>query len=181
MRLEYQIGDVREPQESTPFIIPHCVNDCNGGVMGAGVALALYKRWPIVKKYYHKWANNNYGLIEGFYNYTSGPFRLGEIQVLEVEPMIYISNMVGQRDTNTFCGISPIRYEAIRDCLLNLRIWLNNKKDIKNICSPKFGASLAGGSWPIIESIIYETFEKTDYNWVIYSLPESSWSYQAKD
>lgn len=170
MQLKYEIGDVREPRVDKPLVIVHCCNDCHpNGVMGAGVARALYMKWKEVKDYYHKWDNDYRHSIPVNY-YTSGPFRLGEIQTLKVEDGIYVANMVGQRDICAFEGIPPIRYEAIRDCLINLRIWLSSQKRRFNVCAPKFSSHLAGGQWEITESIIKKVFEKTNFEWTIYSL-----------
>ena len=175
MKITYKVGDVRSPEEKAPFVIPHCVNDAVGGIMGSGVARALFEKWDDVKGAYHMWAEGTFGLDLGFDDYISGPYRLGEVQILEVESVdpdkIYVANMVGQRDVCDFHGIPPVRYEAIRDCLLNLRTWLDKKKTIKNICAPKFCSDLAGGDWSIVEGIIKTVFEKTNYNWVIYTLP----------
>ncbi len=166
MKLTYKVGDVRTPEEAKPFIIPHCVNDCEGGVMGSGVAYALFSKWQPVKDEYHRWAIDD---RDG--GYTSGPFRLGEIQVIKVDKGICVANMVGQRECSNFHGIPPVRYEAIRDCLWHLRDWLEVQKRKYNICSPRFASDLAGGSWTIVESIIKSIFEKTSFEWTIYTLP----------
>ena len=176
MKLIYKTGDVTNPDEVGNIFILHCVNDCVGGCMGSGVALALLKKWPLVKSEYHIWANHR--LAESVNSWQSNEeFRLGEIQVVPVKGktkdnnLIAVVNMVGQRDVVDFHGIPPIRYEAIRECLWHVRDCIEhwNKNPI-NIVAPKFGSALAGGDWDKIEKIIIEVFDEVDINFTVYSL-----------
>lgn len=176
MKLTYKKGDVTNPDEIGNLFILHCVNDCVGGCMGSGVALALLKKWPDVKKQYHAWAN--YELNNSKKSWESNEeFRLGEIQVVKVQGstkdnnLIAVVNMVGQRDVVDFHGIPPVRYEAIRECLWHVRDCIEhwNKNPI-NIVAPKFGSALAGGEWSKIEAIIVEVFDNMDVSFTVYSL-----------
>jgi O-acetyl-ADP-ribose deacetylase (regulator of RNase III) len=169
MKIKYKVGSVTEPTEDAPLIIVHCVNDCAGGVMGSGVASALAKKWPQIKQCYHNWAND-----KGCMGWTSGLFRLGEIQLVHIksEPDWRVCNLVGQRDIVDFHGIPPVRYESVREGLWNLRDWAENNK-IKTIISPLMCSLRAGGEWSKIESLIYEVFAKSNFEWTVYCLTEN--------
>src|SRR3990172_12822079 len=118
--LKYVTGNALEPVGEGKKLIIHCCNDAGG--WGRGFVLAISARWPDVEKCYRSWAKNGF-----FYDDSKVPvrFRLGEIQPVEVEPGLYVVNMIGQRGyspyvcalDNNVIEIPPIRYEAIRDCL----------------------------------------------------------------
>lgn len=177
MKLIYKTGDVTNPDEVGNLFILHCVNDCVGGCMGSGVALALLKKWQQVREQYISWANNMIKFQKEVNSWESGDYRLGEIQLVKVEgstknnDFIGVVNMVGQRDVVDFHGIPPIRYESIRECLWRVRDCIEhwNKNPI-NIVACKFGSGLAGGSWDKIEKIIIEVFDEVDINFTVYSL-----------
>lgn len=44
-------------------------------------------------------------------------FGLGVVQFVQVEPSIWVANMVAQRGIKRGSGGPPIRYEALADCL----------------------------------------------------------------
>ena len=151
--IKYINGDVRCPSQNGYKLIIHCCNDI--GAMGAGVALSIAKKWPIVKQAYRNWHKDQ-----------PQSFKLGEIQRVPVEEDISVVNMIGQHGIGFKDGKPPIRYEAIRECL----------KKVCNICkkfncsvhAPKFGSDLAGGNWDIIEQIINEELIEKDIEVIVY-------------
>lgn len=168
--LNYVVGDITaiKPKNEKKVLILHCVNNIN--VMGSGVAYALSKKWPKVKNAYHIWANGN-----ELYQETSGPFRLGEVQFVEVEDDIVVGNLVGQEGVGMGeDGVPPVRYGALDYGFENALdyCFANN---INEIALPKLGAGLAGGDWMTIEKLIISNFHDEEYQipTTIYVLDES--------
>lgn len=164
MKLSYQKGDVTKFTQDGTVIIPHCVNDL--GVMGSGVARALFVKWPYVRQDYIEWFKEG----KSEYSEVSGPPQLGHIQsvCVQSEPNIFVINMVGQRDVCDFHDLPPVRYQSLKECLWRLRDWLEENKLEATVVAPKFGSDLAGGDWNLIEKIIHEVFGDSQYDWVIY-------------
>ena len=83
-------GDVTNPQLTTPNevpIIPHCCN--NLGVMGAGVALAIKKKWAGAFLYYTK-GRKSLGDVSSLMEFTS------ELEPPLRTPKVGVFNMIGQ-------------------------------------------------------------------------------------
>ena len=137
----YVKGDVRSPLGNGRRLIIHCCNDI--GKMGAGVALAIMKKWPVVKESYSRW-----------YEKDIKSFKLGNIQAVRVEENIAVVNMIGQHGIYTKGNAPPIRYKAIEQCLMKVAD-LAEKYGASVHC-PKFGAGLARGKWEIIEGLLQE-------------------------
>jgi hypothetical protein len=87
--------DVREPVGDGRKVIGHVVNDL--GKMGAGVALALLKKWPAVRSDYIEWHRSN--------NHNGHPFALGKVQFVSVEEDIAVANIIGQHDIRTIADV----------------------------------------------------------------------------
>jgi O-acetyl-ADP-ribose deacetylase (regulator of RNase III) len=107
--------------------------------------VAISKRWPEPEARYRAWHR------EG----ESGGFRLGAIQLVQVDPTLHVANMIAQRGTRPIDGVPPIRYEALRECLSAL-----TERAIElgaSVHMPRIGCGLAGGSWPEVEAIIQAT------------------------
>src|SRR2546421_11872492 len=95
------------PVASGTKIICHVCNDVEG--WGKGFVLAISKRWPEPEAHYRAW-----------YNGEPAGFRLGAIQLVDVEPMLAVANMVAQHGVRPSGGAPPIRYDAVRECLTTL-------------------------------------------------------------
>jgi len=140
MEINYLHGDATNPQGEGNMIIPHIVNDL--GAWGAGFVLALSKKWNAPENVYRLNAKHD-------------NIQLGTIHTIQVESNIYVCNMVGQHGIGYDKGVPPIRYDALKQCLIEV-----NKLAINinaSLHCPKFGAGLAGGNWSEIEKIIEET------------------------
>lgn len=145
-KLNYVVADVREYDDTVDgetIIIPHCCNDIDA--MGAGVARALYEKWPNVKRFYHSLKQNQ---------------KLGQIIPVKVEinPNKYVVNMIGQHgvglDKN---GNPPVRYLALGVAMQRTVKWFDEIDILQPVIyCPKFGASLAKGRWEFIEELINE-------------------------
>jgi O-acetyl-ADP-ribose deacetylase (regulator of RNase III) len=158
MPIEYIVGDVlKQPCNGDIKVIPHCCNDI--GVMGAGVAAAISKKYPRVRTHYQEYYKR---CID------SGKDFLGKLQLIKVEDKVWVANMMGQHKTATHKvdgvwvgsdGEPPIRYQKLFKAMDNLMIFMD-KLDSPNceIHACKFGSDLAGGSWDIIEEYINKTW-----------------------
>jgi hypothetical protein len=175
-------GDVTEPQRSMKdevVIIPHCCNDL--GVMGAGVALALKKKYPSVEYYYHKG-------LEAFKDSdktvlgTTSSFMVsdGVVGPNQENPKIHtiIYNMIGQHRTGIIDGIIPVKYWALAKAMLAIKTycvniretwdWYPDWKPVPVIHCPKFGSDLAGGNWDFILELIREIWLENGIDVVVY-------------
>lgn len=175
--LRYIYGDVTDPQltqgewdNPRPIVIPHVVNDA--GVMGAGVAKALYTEWPNVKRDYLYNAN------------TRGLLLCEVIGTIAIPGEIYVQSMVAQstpgkwktqRITRTLesgqefpyaVKRSPIRYGALAKCMIHVGTMARQVR--ATIHAPRFGSDLAGGNWDVIESLILELWVDRGINVTIY-------------
>ncbi len=181
MELKYIIEDVRNPIDRFDGaikelkIIPHCVNDA--GRMGAGVARALFEKWPTVRSDYMLWAKENnstpvkpktiYPKDAPYFDHGHDnlPFKLGNTQFVQVStyPMIIVANMVGQRDIYWDGDTPPVRYEAIASCLAQVADAAGRHSHVKeqpvSVHFPyKVACDLAGGDWKIVEEMIIKEF-----------------------
>lgn len=167
MQLTYTVGDATDPQRGSideRAVIVHCCNDV--GAFGAGFVLSLSKRWPKVEAYYCGWyrVGNTRVPISG----VNIPFKLGQVQVIEVEDNVAVANLIGQSGCGSFHGLSPIRYGAIEEGLIRLREVMGTSK--WSFHAPRFGSGLAGGDWDKIEEILKRVFADTDISITIYDL-----------
>lgn len=154
--LRYQVGDATQPLGAGPRIIVHVCNDV--GKWGAGFVLALSKRWKAPERRYREWYRGEDGL----------PFELGQVQFVEVEPDLWVANLLGQRDIRRQRGQPPIRYDAVRT---GLRLIAERAGDLgASVHMPRIGAGLAGGSWPEIEAIIQQELGDQGVDVTVYDL-----------
>ena len=133
-------GDATQPQAKGNRIIAHVCNDLGG--WGKGFVLAVSKRWPEPEEAYRAWHKDR----------SKNDFGLGAIQVVPVEPYIWVANMVAQRGMKTGSNGPPIRYEAVRACLKKLAGETNGLG--ASVHMPRIGCGLAGGRWEQVEPII---------------------------
>lgn len=140
--IRYLKGDATQPQAKGNKIIAHVCNDLGG--WGAGFVLAISKRWPEPEEAYRAWHKKR----------SKNDFELGAIQLVQVEPYIWVANMVAQRGVKTGSEGPPIRYEAVRECLKKLA---GEAKTLNaSVHMPRIGCGLAGGKWERIEPIVAE-------------------------
>lgn len=151
-------GDVTCPQASDNerVMIPHIVNTIR--VMGAGVALALRKKWDNV-----------------YDEYLTQELLLGGNAYIEVEPSIVVVNMVAQLGIVNKDNSKPIKYAALIRCMEGIREYIdcaheNNCSNFDKtvIHAPQFGSDLAGGNWNFILELIHEIWLEAGIDVVIY-------------
>jgi len=140
MNITYLIGDATSPTSTGNKIIVHICNDI--GAWGKGFVMALSKKWKAPEKEYKTWAKSGV------------QFQLGEVQFVQVEPDIWVANMIAQRDIKTKSkrDLPPIRYEAVQQALSKVNTFAKQRE--ASIHMPRIGCGLAGGTWDKIEPII---------------------------
>lgn len=152
--INYLKGDATSPQAKGIKIIAHICNDLGG--WGKGFVIAISKRWAEPEKAYREWHRNR----------AKNDFKLGGIQIIQVETYIYVANMIGQRGTKVGSKGVPVRYEAIKSCLEKLAV----EAEILNasVHMPRIGCGLAGGKWEKIEPLIIKILSENDIQVYIY-------------
>jgi len=130
--------------------LPHVCND--QGVMGAGVALALKKAFPLIDTEYRAWCSRLSDLALGRVSYA--PVEGGRL---------IVANMIAQSGFHAGPR-PPIRYGALVTCMRTIaddvtEAWRHSDRSSPvSIIAPRFGAGLAGGDWSIIKQLIHETW-----------------------
>lgn len=152
--MKYIRGDILSENESNGLVlICHQVNCC--GVMGAGLAKQIKKKYPVVFSEYKKFL----GMLKEI-----GEDPLGVIHTVRVEPNVAIVNIFGQREYGKY-GLHT-DYAALRRAFKTIAQLYPNEK-IRIPC--KIGCGLAGGDWNIVSQIISEELDGCDYE--IWQLP----------
>jgi len=142
--MRYEKRDITTIRTGT---IAHGVN-CQG-VMGSGVARALYDKWPEVKEDYLKCKDNR---------------ALGVVQTVQVEPSLYVVNCFTQehygRDGRRYA--SP---EAISEALDRVCNFVRKSPFLpEEIYLPRIGCGLGGLDWERdVEPILQELEAKHMY------------------
>jgi O-acetyl-ADP-ribose deacetylase (regulator of RNase III) len=131
-------------------VLAHGVN-CQG-VMGSGVAKLVRKYWPDVFEQYIDW-------IDHTKEYFIGGTPLGSVCSKSVGRGQFISNLYTQ-DYYGSDGKKYVMYDAIAESFSHLLLHFNTHK----IGIPKIGAGLGGGNWTIIEALINEQIELTEFS-----------------
>lgn len=156
--IRYRIGDATAPEGTRPACIVHIVNDC--GRWGAGFVLALNHRWSDPARAYRAWYRGR----------ESNDFGLGAVQLVRVEPDLFVANMIGQHGIATARTTRPpIRYEATARCLAKLASHAARAEASAHM--PRIGCGLAGGSWDKIEPLIHTHLCQRGIPVTVYDLP----------
>lgn len=156
--IHYRIGDITSLPVDSFGENYHCVIlqgvNCRG-VMGSGVAKAIYEEWPIVKERYLK--------------LEVDMLQLGNIQTIRVAPDITVINCFTQEFFGSDGGVygSP---DAIKIALKSAKLYcLNNA--IYEMHMPRIGCGLAGLDWDRqVEPIVEELAGNIDI--YVYDLPQ---------
>lgn len=133
-------GDITQV---TSGVILHSVN--LQGKMGRGVAMAIAKKWPLVKEKYHELFSE------------ASDIRLGRWQAVATDgPVVincFLQEHYGPGDRRY------VSYDAADDCFASIarNLSVQGRKD--SIHFPLIGSSLAGGHWPIMREIIEHRFK----------------------
>lgn len=120
-------------------VIFHQVNTL--GVMGAGLALQLRKKWPVVFDEYKEFCN-------------SGKQALGAWLVTKVSPALRVCHLFAQDEVGTHKRMT--NYTALARALAGAALGTA-------LHGPRFfpwqmGCGLAGGDWKFVQLLIEENF-----------------------
>jgi O-acetyl-ADP-ribose deacetylase (regulator of RNase III) len=139
--INYVRGDATNPLGPGNKIIAHCCNDQGG--WGKGFVLALSRKWPGPEEDYRRWYRERDG------------FALGQVRLVQVEPVIWVANLIGQHGTRPGSGGPPVRYPALREGLGRLAGEALRLEASAHM--PRIGCGLAGGSWEVVGPMVEET------------------------
>ncbi|MFJ8604045.1 macro domain-containing protein [Streptomyces shenzhenensis] len=138
--IAYVRGDATVPLGKGVKVIAHVCNDLGG--WGKGFVLALSRRRPQPEAAYRAWYRDR----------AAGGFGLGAVQLVQVEPYVWVANMIGQRGTRTGSKGVPVRYEAVDTALGRLAGEVSGLG--ASVHMPRIGCGPAGGKWSRIEPLI---------------------------
>ena len=140
MPINYLNGDATCPQGKGVKLICHVCNDL--GRWGKGFVLALSVRYPEPEVAYKAWYAAG----------KAGGFALGATQIVQVQPYIWVANMVAQRGIKRGSSGPPIRYAALADCLRQVAVKAHELS--ASVHMPRIGCGLAGGDWTTVEPLL---------------------------
>ena len=172
MQYKVVVGDVTNPTITADHCyLPQIVNDENR--QSAGVAKAIYEKWPLVKSSYHKWFTE-YGKFLIHNIPCSNPSKLGRFQLVEVEENLTVVNMIAQSDCGGYQGYPPIRYQSLYECLIRFADYLKTKDGGFEVAAPLFGTGLANGDKYQIFDIVHTSLKDLNiiYTWYVLSNKE---------
>lgn len=148
--------------ENERVFVPHICNDVKA--WGAGFVIPLGRHYPEAKKAYHETVSVNSLMKLGHTGYatcTHAEYRKrNNIQAVEGDKgSVIIANMIAQKGTGFKDGVPPIRYDALKACMEDVKATVLQSPVKSRICCPAFGSGLAGGDWNIIEKMIEEIWK----------------------
>lgn len=165
-KINYITGNALEPVGNKKKMILHICNDVGG--WGAGFVVAISKKWKEPEQAYRLWHQSSKSSKSPAYN----TFHLGMVQAIKVKENIQVCNMIGQHGVGQ--NTTPIRYEAVEDCLNKVAESIGTKEI--SVHMPRIGCGLAGGKWDLIEEIIIKTLINKGIETYVYSLnKDNSW------
>lgn len=129
------------------------------GQMGSGFAKAVFTKWPVVKKVYQETLGPPYTQP------NSGAGFMGTFHVVEVEPELFVVNMVTQQ----FFGNDPDKrytsYDALDTALKGIaKIAAKAPVEIHH---PLIGAGLGNGNWNVVKILIEQHLGHDTTLWVL--------------
>jgi O-acetyl-ADP-ribose deacetylase (regulator of RNase III) len=154
MKIIYRTGDLLEAPE---HIICH---GCNAqGKMGAGIAVAIRKRYPKAFEDYR-----------ALYEAQGNRLELGQVVFAECPDGRVVIDAVTQEFYGRDPSIVYVSYDAIRTAIRRIDAWMAARKsaEVESVAFPKIGAGLANGDWDVIAQIIED--EARAFQPVVYTL-----------
>lgn len=165
----YKTGNLTFPEGPGTKVIAHiCRFD---GVWKTTVGSEISKVWPEVHQQYHLWYSDPQR-PKGFAwlpkEMASQLFNMGNVQLIEVKPDIFIANMVAHRGRKTENGAKLISYSALAECLgrvgeyareNNATVHIPRQDDLKDYV------------WEEVKKLIEENLCKHGVEVTVYSAP----------
>ena len=140
-------------------IICHQVN-CMG-VMGAGLALKIRNKWPIVYEKYKE----DCSLFK-----SSPALMIGHVQDIMVEPNLIVANCFGQIHVKTIGSEEPMTIYNAWEIILDKLKGLSNFFGLDLHFPYMVGCGLAGGDWNIMSEKIERHFKDSKTKVFIHKL-----------
>jgi O-acetyl-ADP-ribose deacetylase (regulator of RNase III) len=132
------VGDATRPARTgAPRVICHVCN--NRGAWGAGFVLAVSRRWAAP---------------EAAYLAVDRDLPLGRVQLVQVEPDLYVANMIAQDGFPSRGRPCALDYKALENCLTWLSLYAGEGWSFH---MPRIGCGIAGGKWSVVQEIIERT------------------------
>ena len=118
--------------------------------------LALSSKWKEPEEEYRRWFREEGKLVQG------------KIQLVRLEPNLFVANLIGQEGISFKGSVPPIRYASVEKGLNEVA----NEAERLNasIHMPRIGCGLAGGKWDEIERIINKTLIIKGISVTVYDL-----------
>ena len=145
MKIKYVKGDLFDMIVPNT-VIPHVCNNANK--WGRGFVVPLMNKYLYARTEFDEWAKGNRRIL---------PYGLGYTQVVEVEPYVWVANMIAQVfyvHDGSIRQHRPLYYNKLADCME--QVAKHCKVHSVDILAPKFGSELAGGNWKFVEDLIYD-------------------------
>ena len=156
--VRYVEGDATAPRADGSAILVHVCNDVGG--WGRGFVTAISKRWREPEAMYRRWYRGELDF----------EFQLGAVQLVRVEPSLFVANLVGQRGLRRKAeGAPAVRYDAIRSGLAIVRDHAHALR--ASVHMPRIGCGLAGGRWEEILPLLEDELLAHGVAVTVYDLP----------
>ncbi|MEV5644926.1 macro domain-containing protein [Streptomyces flaveolus] len=152
--IAYVRGDATAPSVRGVKVIAHVCNDLGG--WGKGFVLAVSRRRPEPEAAYRAWHRDR----------ASNDVGLGAVQLVRVEPYVWVANMIGQHGIRTGSKGVPVRYEAIDTALGRLA---GRAAELNaSVHMPRIGCGPAGGKWSRVEPLVTERLTRQGLSVTVY-------------
>lgn len=158
-KINYIIGDATNPRGQGNKLIVHICN--NEGAWGAGFVLAISQKWKEPEKHYKEWFKTKEEKL------PNKP-RLGNNEIIKVEPDIWIANMIAQNGLSRSDNRPLVNYVALRKCLRKVSVFA--KGNGVSVHMPRIGCGIAGGKWEDVEPIVLEELCRRGVDVTVYDL-----------
>jgi hypothetical protein len=170
MQIKYAVGNAANPPfiDGSLNVIAHCVN--NVFAWGSGFVLALNQFHPTAKDQY---LTHRQATITSKPEDYLGRCLLAYSVVGQRNTCWLIANLFGQHKIWSPMNPTPIKYDALRVALANLRNQLLAVPENRTcvIHMPRIGAGLARGDWSKIEPLIIQELDHPRLSVIVYDLP----------
>ena len=114
--------------------------------------------------------NSKFANPQAFPSYLAerqSPDGAAQHVLVQVEPDLWVANVIGQQGLKRVGGVPPLRYEAIREGLA--RVALLATEQGASVHMPRIGCELAGGKWEEVEPIITQELSARGVSVTVYA------------
>lgn len=150
-----EFGDATKPRGTGKKIIAQLVN--TSAAVGRGFGYSLAKNYPIIKDELKRWQGDKH------------TFVLGQTNLIKVSANLYVLQMLAQKGLYAKDNEIPLKYQALRQCLISLR---ETALDLKaSVHMNAIGSGNAGGDWNLIIGMIHDEVVNFNVKVNIYLFP----------